>query len=193
MSEETKCTYPGITRILEDTQSQRTKNTLAAWRLRVGEQEAERKSQEGLKRGRHLDDLIQKYIKTGETGDIEIDNYLEPFEILESEKKVISEVYKYQGRLDAKLRNEGNIFITDWKTKGKPMNQRWLNDYPIQLSAYCNAEVEAGNEYTGAMIVVFSPGFPIQEVQQFYFSRQQMEMYFTEFKVRLAQYNQLNK
>ena len=84
---------PSVTTILDKTKSQKAKDSLNAWRERVGYSEASRISRESTLRG----DKMHKYLEDALHGEQSLD-----FEIFNDEEKKMSEVIINQG-LNKKL------------------------------------------------------------------------------------------
>jgi len=185
---------PSVTQILSATKPIESVKALERWKLRVGEKEAERISQDALARGIALDEKIQQYFKTAEPGDEKIDQYLSKFSrILNFEENIESVKYKYHGRYDCLAEINSIVYIIDWKGAKKTTLAKWLYDYPLQLSAYYNALEEEGAYIDGGMIVMFigNKDEPIKQIQEFFFNRNVLEQCFQKFVKRRLQYDNL--
>lgn len=136
---------PSITTVL----SINSRDSIAKWRARVGEEEANKISHRASTRGTAVHEIIEKYIdneetfKDGYTPDI-ISSFLDVQPILDSR---IGKVYAQEaplysthlgvaGRVDCVAEFDGKLSIIDFKTAKKPKQAKWINNYFMQESAY---------------------------------------------------------
>lgn len=136
---------PSITTVL----SILSRDSIAKWRKRVGEEEANRISYRASTRGTAVHEIIEKYIdneenfRDGYTPDI-ISSFLDLKPILDSR---IGKVYAQEaplysthlgvaGRVDCVAEFDGKLSIIDFKTSRKPKQAKWINNYFMQESAY---------------------------------------------------------
>lgn len=150
--------YPTVTGILDATMPNEKRAALEAWKMRVGEDEAERIRQAAIERGNKIDTAVLS-VKNGEPcEDARIASYIEGYEIVAHEMRICSHIHQYRGRLDAVLRmNERNILV-DWKGSGRWKRKEYLSDYTLQLAAYFGALVEMGWNVDCAKVVLFVDG-----------------------------------
>lgn len=137
--------YPSITTVL----SILSRDSIAKWRKKVGEEEANRISYRASTRGTAVHEIIEKYInndenfKDGYTPDI-IASFLDLKPILDSR---IGKVYAQEaplysnhlgvaGRVDCVAEFDGKLSIIDFKTSRKPKQTKWITNYFMQESAY---------------------------------------------------------
>ena len=142
---------PSVTSILQATQSEEKKASLANWKTRVGASEASRIKKDASSRGTSLHAFLEKYL----LGQFNL-------ELLEQEdnksKKMADEIWekgiknklseiwgteatlyypgKYAGTCDACGVYEGQETIIDFKQSNKPKKEEWIEDYYLQLGAY---------------------------------------------------------
>ena len=142
---------PSVTSILQATQSEEKKASLANWKTRVGASEASRIKKDASSRGTSLHAFLEKYL----LGQFNL-------ELLEQEEKKkkkmadeiwekgiknkLSEIWgteatlyypgKYAGTCDACGVYEGQETIIDFKQSNKPKKEEWIEDYYLQLGAY---------------------------------------------------------
>ena len=142
---------PSVTSILQATQSEEKKASLANWKARVGTVEANRIKNDASSRGTSMHAFLEKYL----LGQLNL-------ELLEEEdnksKKMadkiieqgirdkLSEIWgteatlyypgKYAGTCDACGIYEGQETIIDFKQSNKPKKEEWIEDYYLQLGAY---------------------------------------------------------
>ena len=136
---------PSITTVL----SILSRDSIAKWRARVGEKEANRISYRSTTRGTAVHEIIEKYLdnnpdyKEGYTPDI-ISSLKDVQPILD---KCIGKVYAQEaplysehlgvaGRVDCIAEFNGKLSIIDFKTSMKPKKKDWIKNYFMQESAY---------------------------------------------------------
>ena len=143
---------PSVTTILSATQSAEKRESLAAWRLRVGEAEATRIVDSAGARGTAMHKILEKYI-LGE-------GYLDEttvgkqahnmaLQVIQSGLSNITEYYGtectlyypglYAGQTDLVAIHKGEDAIIDFKQTNKPKRREWIEDYCLQLAAYAMA------------------------------------------------------
>ena len=141
---------PSVTSILQATQSEEKKASLANWKARVGAAEANRIKNDASSRGTSMHAFLEKY-SLGQLN-LELldeDNKSKKMadEIIEQGiKGKLSEIYgtesclyypgKYAGTCDAVGLYEGQETIIDFKQSNKPKKDEWIEDYYLQLGAY---------------------------------------------------------
>ena len=136
---------PSITTVL----SILSRDSIAAWRKRVGEEEANRISRRATTRGTAVHEIIEKYIdnvedyREGYMPDV-IESFLVLKPILDNS---IGKVYAQEaplysnhlgvaGRVDCVAEFDGKLSIIDFKTAMKPKKVEWIKNYFMQESAY---------------------------------------------------------
>lgn len=136
---------PSITTVL----SILSRDSIAKWRKRVGEEEANKISTRASGRGTRVHEIIEKYLdndpnyKEGYTPDI-IQSFLAVQNILDGR---ISKIYAQEaplysthlgvaGRVDCVAEFDGERSIIDFKTSMKPKKLDWIKNYFMQESAY---------------------------------------------------------
>jgi hypothetical protein len=136
---------PSITTVL----SILSRDSIAAWRKRVGEAEANRISHRASTRGTKVHEIIEKYIdnkedyKDGYTPDI-VSSFLDVKSILDDrigrvyaqEAPLYSNHLGVAGRVDCVAEFDGKLSIIDFKTSLKPKKKDWVKNYFMQESAY---------------------------------------------------------
>lgn len=144
---------PSVTTILSDTGD---KTALIAWRKRVGEQEANRISQESAGLGTKVHNALEKHILGEEVsfGNNHISVLAESMtnEMVTNGLNKIDELYGvevgliaqglYAGTSDAIGMYEGEEAIIDFKTAKKIKKREWIEDYFLQGCAYALAHNE---------------------------------------------------
>jgi len=136
---------PSITTVL----SILSRDSIAKWRARVGEAEANRISHRASSRGTKVHEIIEKYIdnnedyKDGYTPDI-VSSFLDVKSILDDrigrvyaqEAPLYSNHLGVAGRVDCVAEFDGKLSIIDFKTSLKPKRKDWVKNYFMQESAY---------------------------------------------------------
>ena len=141
---------PSVTSILQATQSEEKKASLANWKARIGIAEANRIKNDASSRGTSMHSHLEKYL----LGQLNLelldeDNKSKKManEIIElGIKGKLSEIFgteatlyypgKYAGTCDAVGVYEGQETIIDFKQSNKPKKEEWIEDYYLQLGAY---------------------------------------------------------
>ena len=143
---------PSVTTVLKHTESAEKRESLAAWRERVGEAEATRIVDSAGARGTAMHKILEKYI-LGEgyldetTVGKEAHNMAT--QVINSGLSNITEYYGtectlyypglYAGQTDLVAIHKGEDAIIDFKQTNKPKKREWIDDYCLQLAAYAMA------------------------------------------------------
>ena len=145
---------PSVTSILQATQSEEKKASLANWKARVGTTEANRIKNDASSRGTSMHSFLEKYLLGQLNLELleEEDNKSKKMadEIIEQGiKNKLSEIWgteatlyypgNYAGTCDACGVYEGQETIIDFKQSNKPKKEEWIEDYYIQIAAYAMA------------------------------------------------------
>lgn len=138
-------TYPSVTTVL----SLLTRDTIAEWRQKVGDEAADRISYRASTRGEKVHKILEDYIdnkedfKAGHTPDI-IAMFLSMKPVVDQrvgkvyaqEAPLFSEHLGLAGRVDLVAEWDGKLSIIDFKTAKKPKREDWITNYFIQESCY---------------------------------------------------------
>ncbi len=141
---------PSVTSILQATQSEEKKASLANWKARVGLTAANRIKNDASSRGTSMHAFLEKYLLGQLNLELlEEDNRSKNManEIIEQGiKNKLTEIWgteatlyypgKYAGTCDACGVYEGQESIIDFKQSNKPKKEEWIEDYYLQLGAY---------------------------------------------------------
>lgn len=135
--------YPSITTVL----SILSEESIAAWRRRVGEEEANRISTKAAGRGTLVHQIIEEYLKNKD-----VDDYLPHIrQSLENLRPIldsrIGKIYGLEvplysshlglaGRCDCIAEFDGVKSIVDFKTSRKPKKKEWIDNYFAQMAGY---------------------------------------------------------
>jgi genome maintenance exonuclease 1 len=181
--------YPSVTRILQATVPQSTRDKLDKWKQKIGEVEAEEIRTSAMKRGDGYDAKVKAFYEQGlKTDNHALDMLLKDYQCHSMEQGITSSKHGYYGRYDIIFQVNDVFILNDFKGSSKPKREEWLGDYPLQISAYVMALLENGQKIDYAMITVILEN----DVQKFVFSIKQIEYYFRLFLKRLEQYNNQN-
>lgn len=144
-------TYPSITTVL----SILSKDDIKEWRKKVGEDQANRISQQASTRGTAVHTLAENYLnneKDWSKG--AMPSNLFSFNQLKSilderlnnvwfqEEFLYSDRLECAGQVDCIAEFDGQLSIVDFKTSRKPKKQEWITNYFIQASFYAAAFFE---------------------------------------------------
>lgn len=139
------------------------RDAIAAWRARVGEAEANRKTKRGADRGSDVHFLCEKYMLNTLTLEDKLramphtkSLFLQAKKSLDKSVKLVyaieQAVYSHRlrlaGRLDGLVLWENDIAILDFKTSAKPKPEEWILNYFVQCAAYA----EMVEERTGVQV-----------------------------------------
>ena len=162
---------PSVTTILKATESEEKKESLARWKARVGDVEAERIRDSSAARGTNMHLHLEKHI----LGDGHLDLTPEgeiakamADTIIEKGLPNLSEVWgsevtlyypgKYAGATDLVGVYDYEDSIIDFKQSNKPKQRQWIDDYFMQLGAYALAHNQVYNtEITQGVILMCTP------------------------------------
>ena len=143
---------PSVTTILGRTKNQQF---LKDWKARVGEQEAERIKNLSSKRGTAMHKFLENHITGVGYDDLtEIGQAAKPMakKIIEVGLTPVEEYYGsevtlyypglYAGSTDLVCNHNGLDTIIDFKQANRPKKIEWIDDYFLQIAAYCMAHDE---------------------------------------------------
>ena len=148
---------PSVTTILDATKSEESKQALANWRKRVGQQKAQEITTEAAGRGTRMHKWIEDYIKTGEIGSpgsnpYSIQSHQMATSIITQGLIKCNEYWGtevplyypkiYAGTTDLCGVHDRSEAIMDHKQSNKLKKREWIDDYFVQLAAYANAHNE---------------------------------------------------
>ena len=143
---------PSVTTIISSTQDASKTESLAKWKARVGEVEAERIKNTAAIRGTAMHSYLEHYVKGGNVLDLtdvgrEARSMAEV--IIEKGFPDLEEVWGvectlfypglYAGQTDMCGIYQGRESIIDFKQSNKPKRAEWIGDYKLQLVAYATA------------------------------------------------------
>ena len=143
---------PSVTTVLKHTESAEKRESLAAWRERVGEAEATRIVDSAGARGTAMHKILEKYILgEGYLDETSVGKEAHNMatQVINSGLSNITEYYGtectlyypglYAGQTDLVAIHKGEDAIIDYKQTNKPKKREWIEDYCLQLAAYAMA------------------------------------------------------
>ena len=157
---------PSITSVTGFT----TKEGIQQWRAKVGESEANRVSKKASGRGTVVHNLTEKYIlkhsdfdkaKSKAMPDA-IDLFHKIRRAMNAnvtaihalEKPIWSDRLKVAGTVDCIGVYKGKLAVIDFKTSAKTKEERWIEHYFMQTSAYACAWYERTREPINSLVVI---------------------------------------
>lgn len=178
---------PSVTTILEKTKPEESKRALQEWRRRVGEAQAQQITTEAANRGTRMHTYLEHYVKTGELKE----RGSNPFgwashamaqTVIEDGLVNVNEFWGveiplyfpglYAGTTDGAGIHLNDESILDYKQTNKPKQEKWIDDYKLQLVAYALAhnEVYGTNIRKGVVLMCVKPptdtmGNPLERPQ----------------------------
>ena len=156
---------PSITTVL----SILSRESIAKWRARVGEEEANKISTRASQRGTKVHEIIEKYIdndkdyREGYTPDV-IESFLVMKPILDG---LIGDVYAQEaplystelgiaGRVDCVAEFDGELSIIDFKTSRKKKLRKWVHNYFMQEAGYAKMWEERTGQPITQLVTLIS-------------------------------------
>jgi hypothetical protein len=95
----------------------------------------------------------------------------------------------YAGSTDLVCRHNGMDTIIDFKQANRPKNKDWIDDYYLQIAAYCMAhDYVYGSQIQQGIIMVCTPDLYFQE---FKFQDHELRQWKHKFLKRLDMYHEL--
>jgi genome maintenance exonuclease 1 len=156
--------YPSITTVL----GAKSKDAIAAWKKRVGEEEANKISYRASQRGTAVHEIIEKYVNNDEyythgfMPNI-ISDFNQVKDILDTRIGVVygqelplySDHLKVAGRVDCVAEFDGVLSIIDYKTSRKTKKKEWIETYFQQETFYAIAwEERTGTPITQLVTII---------------------------------------
>ena len=165
---------PSVTTILDKTKSEESRQALANWKKRVGEQQAQQIVTEAANRGTRMHSYLESYILEDDLKPLPSNPFAHPSWFMAA--KVILEglsnveefwgvevpVYYsglYAGTTDCIGKYKGTPAIIDFKQSNKVKKREYIDDYFIQLAAYAAAhnDTHGTDIKTGVIMMCVQP------------------------------------
>jgi len=143
---------PSVTTIISQTQDQEEIESLAKWKAKVGEKEAENIKNVAALRGTAMHEYLEHYIAGKELLDLTetgvkaksmaktiIEQGLPDLEEIWGSEVTVYYPGLYAGATDLCGIYMGRDSIIDFKQSNKPKRAEWITDYKLQMVAYAMA------------------------------------------------------
>jgi genome maintenance exonuclease 1 len=143
---------PSVTTILAATQSDEKRASLAKWKDKVGNVEADKIKNTAASRGTAMHTYLEHHINGGGLLDLSsegreaesmaktiIDKGLPDLQEIWGSEVVLHYPGLYAGATDLCGIYQGRDSIIDFKQSNKPKKDEWIEDYKLQLAAYATA------------------------------------------------------
>jgi hypothetical protein len=190
---------PSVTTILGATKDQ---EFLKKWKAKIGEAKAEEIKNLSSRRGTAMHKYLECYIESKGYEDLtDIGVQAKPMaqKIIDIGLAPVDEYYGsevtlyypglYAGSTDLVCRHNGIDTIIDFKQANKPKNKDWIEDYYLQIAAYCMAhDYVYGSQIQQGIIMVCTPDLYYQE---FKFKDHELRQWKHKFLKRLDMYHEL--
>jgi genome maintenance exonuclease 1 len=190
---------PSVTTILKATEPDEKRESLQAWRDRVGDENATRIVDESAARGTAMHKILEKYIL--EEGYLDLTNvgkqaHNMAIQVIQNGLSSVTEFYGsectlyypglYAGQTDLIATHKGDMAVIDFKQTNKPKKREWIEDYCIQLAAYTMAHnfVHRTNISKGVIMMCSKDNF----YQEFVIQGLEMKKYMHEWLKKIDQY-----
>ena len=162
---------PSVTTILKATESEDKKESLARWKNKVGEVEADRIKNTAALRGTAMHTYLEHYVKGGNVldltdvgreassmGETIINKGFSDLEEVWGVECTLHYPGLYAGQTDMCGIYQGRESIIDFKQSNKPKRDEWIDDYKLQLVAYAMAHDQVyGTEIEQGVILMCTP------------------------------------
>jgi genome maintenance exonuclease 1 len=197
---------PSVTTILDRTKPAESRQALAEWRKRVGEQRAQQITTEAANRGTRMHKWLENYVQHGAAGEPGTHpesqrSHKMAMTIIEQGFKNVTEVWGnevplyfpelYAGTTDCVGVHGGEEAILDFKQSNKPKRREWIDDYFLQLTAYALAhnEVHGTNIRKGVVMMSVRPEDGADpEYQEFILEPSDFDMWTQRWCDRVSEY-----
>jgi len=190
---------PSVTTILSHTQSDEKRESLARWKAKVGEIEAERVKNVAATRGTAMHKYLEYYVEGQGLLDLTdvgqeaermaktiIDKGLPDVEEIWGSEVVLSYQDRYAGATDLCGVYMGRESIMDFKQSNKPKKDEWIEDYYLQSAAYALAHNETyGTDIDQGVILMCTPDCFFQ---RFMINGSRFREYTDKWKRKVEQY-----
>ena len=190
---------PSVTTILGKTKDQ---EFLKKWKAKVGEAKAEEIKNLSSRRGTAMHKYLECYIESKGYEDLTdigvqakpmaqkiIDIGLAPVDEWYGSEVTLYYPGLYAGSTDLVCRHNGMDTIIDFKQANKPKNKDWIEDYYLQIAAYCMAhDYVYDSQIQQGIIMVCTPDLYFQE---FKFQDHELRQWKHKFLKRLDMYHEL--
>jgi len=137
-----------------------------AWRERVGEEAANRKTAKATSRGTDMHTLTEAFLKNEKQPTVQPLSHL-LFNIAKKDLERINNVYCLEsglyseflgvaGTVDCIAEFDGELAIIDFKTSAKPKKREWIDHYFVQCAAYACMFYEMTNISVKKFVIIMA-------------------------------------
>lgn len=188
---------PSVTTILDKTKPAKARQALAAWKKRVGTEEAQRITTEAADNGTRMHAILEYWAKnetySGETtplskmmADVIIKNIESDLDEVWGTEVNLCAPNLYAGTTDLVGVYKGKPTIMDFKQSNKPKKREWIDDYFLQGAAYGIAHNEMfGTKIENIAIFMCTKGC---EWQLFEVGPEEFREWEVKWAMRLAEF-----
>ena len=193
---------PSVTTILAATQSDEKRESLAKWKAKVGEVEAEKVKNIAATRGTAMHSYLEYHLNGQGLLDLSdegrvarsmaqtiIDKGLGDLEEAWGNEVVLYYPDLYAGQTDLVGIYQGRDSIIDFKQSNKPKQESWIEDYYLQGAAYAASHDCIYNTEIEQIVVLMCT--PDNFFQRFIVNGQRFKHYKSEWLKRVDQYYNL--
>ena len=168
--------FPSMTSVL----SILSRDSIAKWKKRVGEEKAESISRKARHRGNRVHQICENFLKNRQdytSG--ELPDAIELFNVLKSPlMKNLNKIYHIEsplysmelgvaGRVDLIGEWMGVPIILDFKTSARPKKEEWVDNYFMQGAGYAKMYEEMSGIQIKHMLILVAVASDIPSVQYF--------------------------
>lgn len=192
---------PSVTTILSATQSEDKKQSLDAWRQRIGYEQAQKITTQAASRGTEMHYVLENYINgvgylnlstDGATARLMahkiIDNF-EPLKLIYGSEVSLAYEDKWAGSTDLVGQFNGKDTIIDFKQSNKLKREEWIEDYYYQIAAYSLAHKKNYGHIEQGLIAVCTKN---GEYQQFLVNEKKLLEYEGKWFDRVQKYHTMS-
>jgi len=193
---------PSVTTILSATQSEKKKQSLDAWRERVGYTEAQRITNQAATRGTEMHYVLEQYVlgkgylnlsPEGTTPRLmahQIIQDLKDLKVIYGSEVSLAYEDRWAGATDLVGLYKDKPTIIDFKQSNKPKKEEWIEDYYYQIAAYSLAHEKQYGPIEQGLIAMCTPKLISQ---QFYISKEMLLEYQEKWLKRVTRYEDSKK
>ncbi len=195
---------PSVTTILAATQSDEKRESLAKWKERVGDIEADSIKNTAAKRGTLMHSYLEHHINGGGLLDLSgegqeaesmaktiIDKGLGDLHEIWGSEVVLHYPGLWAGQTDLVGIYQGRDSIIDFKQSNKPKRDEWITDYYLQGAAYASSHDCIYNTNIEQIVILVCT--PDLFFQRFIINGDRFRQYKWEWLKKVDQYYQLKK
>ena len=158
--------YPSVTSVT----GLLNKESIKKWRKKVGEEKANKISTQAARHGTSAHQLFEDYIRndnfeekfkgampTTQQAFISLEKELNQIGVVHGlESPLYSHNLQLAGRVDCIAEWDGKLSVIDFKTSAKPKQEKWIQNYFIQETAYAKMFEELTGETIHAIITMIA-------------------------------------